>query len=74
VTELDQFSRPVVRTGASFHADQTRFELRKEHQQLRALQCFLQRTPIAITNAVHNEHILGQINTHAHNRFHGSPR
>ncbi len=43
-------------------------KLREERQQLRTFERSLHHPLFAIIDAVHDEHILGQINTHAHNR------
>lgn len=53
---------PVMRTGARFHADKARRQLRHQRRQLAARNTRLDQHRLAgVVHAVNGEHILGKI-------------
>jgi hypothetical protein len=62
VSKRPKLACPMVRCGASFHADQTRRQLREERQHLRTPQPASNHYLAGGIDAVHLEHVLGQIN------------
>jgi hypothetical protein len=62
VTELEDFTRPMMSDSAGFHADQARGNLAKEVNDLLAPQLTSDDDPARTIHAVHLEHVLGEIN------------
>ena len=73
VAVLAKLPRPVVRTGAGFHADHAWRQLRDQRQQLLPRHLRLDQRGLAIIiNSVHREHVLGEIDSYRDNA-HGLP-
>ena len=62
MTELGDFTRPVMSGSACFHADQARRNLAKEVDDLLAPQLTADNDLTRTIHAVHLEHVLGEIN------------
>ena len=63
----------MVGAGAGFHADDTRWQLHQQRQQL--LSCYLRLDQYCFAvgiNAVHGKNVLGEINSYSDNA-HGFP-
>jgi hypothetical protein len=61
VTELGDFTRPMMSGSAGFHADQARGNLAKEANDLLAPQLTRDDDLARTIHAVHLEHVLGEI-------------
>ncbi|WFU46157.1 hypothetical protein QA640_45840 (plasmid) [Bradyrhizobium sp. CB82] len=62
MTELGDFTRPMMRGSAGFQADQARGNLAKEVNDLLAPQLTNDDDLARTIHAVHLEHVLGEIN------------
>jgi hypothetical protein len=62
MTELGDFTRPVMSGTAGFHADQARRNLAKEVDDLLAPQLAGDGDLTRTIHSVHLEHVLGEIN------------
>jgi hypothetical protein len=67
VTELGDFTRPMMSGSAGFHADQARGNLAKEANDLLAPQLTRDDDLTRTIHAVHLEHVLGEIHADAAN-------
>ena len=73
VAEAAELSRPMVGTGAGFHADQAGRQLGDHFQQLPANHLGLDKYRLAaLVNAMQSEYILGEIDADCNNT-HGLP-
>ena len=73
VAVLAEQSRPVVRAGAGFHADEAGRQLGDQRQQMLPRYFGLdQRRLAVIINAMHGKDVLGQIDSNSDNA-HGLP-
>ena len=63
VAKLRQFTRPIMRRGAGFHADQARRQRLEELQHLAAPQLLANDDLLGRVDAVDLEHVLGDIQT-----------
>jgi hypothetical protein len=62
MTELGDFTRPMMSGSAGFHDDQARRNLAKEVDDLLAPQLTADDDLARIVHAVDSEHVLGEIN------------
>ena len=70
MTEFAQFSRPVVRAGAGFDADQARRQLGEKCQHLPARQALPEYDLALSIDAMNLEHGFGDVEPDAHNILH----
>jgi hypothetical protein len=73
MTESLKFARPMVRRGAGLYANQARWQLLEERQDVATLQLATDDHPAGRINSVNLEDRLGDVETNCRSRLHDWP-